>query len=197
MAPSIRAGPTGRERVVGLVIIVEGQADLLEVVDALAAASGLRAAWTAGRSRAIRTAMIAITTSSSISVKPRRVRDCMHVPPIREGMTGQNEGVYNRTSQENFARGVYKLCGESLRFDALVAISLDGNGINMNGTHFSMRFTFHKASKIFVSQRKHLLNEHWNGEMFQKNNISHDRASANEAMGMATSPEIEYPAEDW
>ena len=30
-----------------------------------------RAAWTAGRSRAIRTAMIAITTSSSISVNPR------------------------------------------------------------------------------------------------------------------------------
>src|SRR5581483_11814028 len=31
-----------------------------------------RAAWTAGNSRAIKTAMIAITTSSSISVKPRR-----------------------------------------------------------------------------------------------------------------------------
>src|SRR6516165_1201308 len=30
-----------------------------------------RAAWTAGRSRAIRTAMMAITTRSSISVKPR------------------------------------------------------------------------------------------------------------------------------
>src|SRR6185312_5735533 len=33
-----------------------------------------RADWTAGRSRAINTAMIAITTSSSISVKPERVR---------------------------------------------------------------------------------------------------------------------------
>src|SRR5579883_1143381 len=31
-----------------------------------------RAAWTAGKSRAINTAMIAITTNSSISVKPRR-----------------------------------------------------------------------------------------------------------------------------
>src|SRR5437660_12026573 len=31
-----------------------------------------RAAWTAGRSKAIRTAMIAITTSSSINVKARR-----------------------------------------------------------------------------------------------------------------------------
>ncbi len=30
-----------------------------------------RAAWTAGKSSAISTAMIAITTSSSISVKPR------------------------------------------------------------------------------------------------------------------------------
>src|SRR3954469_20061528 len=33
-----------------------------------------RAAWTAGNSRAIRTAMIAITTSSSISVNPRDLR---------------------------------------------------------------------------------------------------------------------------
>src|SRR5205823_7867037 len=34
-----------------------------------------RAAWTAGSSRAIRTAMIAMTTSSSISVNPRRRAD--------------------------------------------------------------------------------------------------------------------------
>src|SRR5947209_3422282 len=41
-----------------------------------------RAAWTAGRSRAIRTAMMAITTRSSISVKPRaaRVRKLMDAP---------------------------------------------------------------------------------------------------------------------
>src|SRR4051812_46438653 len=32
-----------------------------------------RAAWTAGRSRPIRTAMMAMTTSSSISVNPRRI----------------------------------------------------------------------------------------------------------------------------
>ena len=35
-----------------------------------------RAAWTAGKSKAIRTAMIEITTSNSISVNPfRRVRE--------------------------------------------------------------------------------------------------------------------------
>src|SRR4051794_19105611 len=33
-----------------------------------------RAAWTAGKSRAIRTAMMAMTTSNSIRVNPRRVR---------------------------------------------------------------------------------------------------------------------------
>src|SRR5262249_43354604 len=42
----------------------------LLVQDMRAAAS--RTFWTAGRSRPMRTAMIAITTSSSISVKPRR-----------------------------------------------------------------------------------------------------------------------------
>ena len=34
-----------------------------------------RAAWTAGSKRAIKTAMMAMTTSSSISVKPRRFSD--------------------------------------------------------------------------------------------------------------------------
>src|SRR3954466_16264436 len=42
---------------------------------ALRAAS--RAAWTAGSSRAIRTAMIAMTTSSSIRVKAREDRETM------------------------------------------------------------------------------------------------------------------------
>jgi hypothetical protein len=54
---------------------VEGQADLLEVVDALAAARGLAGLCTAGNSRAIRTAMMAMTTSNSISVKPARRAD--------------------------------------------------------------------------------------------------------------------------
>src|ERR1700677_3342513 len=46
-----------------------------------------RAAWTAGKSRAIRTAMIAITTSNSISVNPRRFRWNMR-PPGLEGSRG-------------------------------------------------------------------------------------------------------------
>src|SRR5215468_2201381 len=40
----------------------------------LARAAALRTFWTAGRSRPIRIAMIAITTSSSISVNPGRLR---------------------------------------------------------------------------------------------------------------------------
>ena len=55
-------------------VIVQGQADLLQVVDTLARRAASRAAWTAGNSRAIRTAMIAITTSNSISVNAFRPR---------------------------------------------------------------------------------------------------------------------------
>jgi hypothetical protein len=58
---------------------VQGEADLLEVVRALGAASASRAACTAGNSKAIKTAMIAITTKSSMSVKPRRIRFRMGV----------------------------------------------------------------------------------------------------------------------
>ena len=44
-----------------------------------------RAAWTAGSKRAINTAMIAITTNNSISVKARRVR-------LMEGISGMKMG---------------------------------------------------------------------------------------------------------
>ena len=53
-------------------VVVHRQPDLLQVVDALGAAGGLASAWTAGKRRPIRTAMIAMTTSNSISVNPRR-----------------------------------------------------------------------------------------------------------------------------
>jgi hypothetical protein len=49
---------------------VTGDADLLEVFDALRAAA-MRTFWTAGSRRPMRMAMIAITTSSSISVNAR------------------------------------------------------------------------------------------------------------------------------
>lgn len=47
---------------------VQCQSDLLEIVLTLSAAS--RACWTAGNKSEIKIAMIAITTSSSINVKP-------------------------------------------------------------------------------------------------------------------------------
>jgi hypothetical protein len=68
---------TDRIASVGTLIIGDGEGDWLEVVGALHAAS--RAACTAGNSRAIRTAMIAITTSNSIKVKPRRFRHMRHL----------------------------------------------------------------------------------------------------------------------
>ena len=74
-----------RQRPVDVVVVVKRQADLLEVVDALAPPGGLARAWTAGSSSAIRTAMIAMTTSNSISVKPRR---CISLPPTEKDDVG-------------------------------------------------------------------------------------------------------------
>ena len=69
-----------------LVVVVNGQADLLEVVDAVDPPRRLRADWTAGSKSAIKTPMIAITTKSSISVNPRP-RTAFMVPR-RAGSTG-------------------------------------------------------------------------------------------------------------
>ena len=60
----------GREGAEAALVVVQGQADLLQVVGALARRAASRAACTAGSSSAISTAMIAITTSNSIRVKP-------------------------------------------------------------------------------------------------------------------------------
>ncbi len=54
-----------------LVVAMHRQADLLEIVDALCARAASRADCTAGSNTAIKTAMIATTTSNSINVKPR------------------------------------------------------------------------------------------------------------------------------
>ena len=53
-------------------VVLHGEAQLLEVVDALGTPGGFMRDWTAGSSRAMSTAMMAITTSSSINVKARR-----------------------------------------------------------------------------------------------------------------------------
>ena len=58
------------ERPERLVVIVRGQPDLLEVVQALRPPRRLAPDWTAGSKRAISTAMMAMTTKSSIRVKP-------------------------------------------------------------------------------------------------------------------------------
>ncbi len=54
---------------------MSGQRKLLQVVDALARRAASRADCTAGRSSEIKTAMMAMTTSSSISVKPLVIED--------------------------------------------------------------------------------------------------------------------------
>src|SRR5271166_4824281 len=55
----MRIDTSRRQDVGGRDVVVQGQSDLLEVVDALGATRGFAAAWTAGKSRAIRTEMIA------------------------------------------------------------------------------------------------------------------------------------------
>src|SRR5215207_11497977 len=54
-------------------------------------AAASRTFWTAGSSRPMRMAMMAITTSSSISVNPRRSCDDLDMdePPIYKGVTGR------------------------------------------------------------------------------------------------------------
>ena len=49
-------------------VVVQRQPQLLEIVDALNAPSRFAPDWTAGNKSAIKTAMIAITTNSSINV---------------------------------------------------------------------------------------------------------------------------------
>lgn len=61
-----------REQQTAIVVVVQSESNLFEVVLARRAAS--RAACTAGSKRATRTAMIAITTSNSMIVKPCRRR---------------------------------------------------------------------------------------------------------------------------
>ena len=52
---------------------MDGEPDLLEVVGALGPPGGLAGGLDGGQQQCDRTAMIAITTSNSIKVKPRRV----------------------------------------------------------------------------------------------------------------------------
>src|SRR5262249_55905329 len=52
------------------------RANCLRLFRHCARAAASRTFWTAGKSRPIKTAMMAITTSNSISVKPRRVFEC-------------------------------------------------------------------------------------------------------------------------
>ena len=74
--------PEGGKEPVEAFVVEQAKTDLLEVVGALGAASGLAPTARPARSSAIKTAMIAITTKSSIKVKAGRpdgdlVRSCI------------------------------------------------------------------------------------------------------------------------
>src|SRR3954466_8354690 len=76
-----------------------GMPSCLRLLEQLMRAAASRTFWTAGRSRPIRIAMIAITTKSSMRVKPARVRLLtMANPPRRdEGNFGGRSGRPWRT----------------------------------------------------------------------------------------------------
>ena len=61
-----------REAILLRMVVVHRQADLLEVIGALVRRAASRADCTAGSRSAIRTEMMAMTTRSSMSAKPRR-----------------------------------------------------------------------------------------------------------------------------
>ena len=65
---------TGREVSIAAGIIMYGKSQLFEMVFTLGAAGGFPGLLDGGSNRAIRMAMMAITTSNSIRVKPRLVR---------------------------------------------------------------------------------------------------------------------------
>ena len=68
-----------------LFIIVGRERELLQVVDALRTPSRPRGRTAPpGKSSEIKTAMMAITTSNSMSVKPRRLRDTILDSPSSE-----------------------------------------------------------------------------------------------------------------
>ena len=77
-----RHGPQGKN-LVGTFVVGEGQAELFQVVGALGTPGRLRADCTAGNNSAIKTAMMAMTTSSSISVKPLTRRGGIRSYPSR------------------------------------------------------------------------------------------------------------------
>ena len=83
-------GPV-RKDAVRFVIAVQGQADLLQIVDALRTGGPPRGRPAPpGKSKAMRTPMIVMTTSNSTRVKPlgRRIRifrSLIERPPFRRG----------------------------------------------------------------------------------------------------------------
>ena len=70
-------------------IVMQGDAKLLQIISALRAAGGFAAAWTAGSKRAIKMLIIAMTTSNSIIVNAGR---------IGSGVLGLASGVKGRGS---------------------------------------------------------------------------------------------------
>ena len=78
------------------VVVVHGEADLLELLMHWDRRAASRADCTAGSRREIRTAIMAITTSSSISVKPRRV-PLSSMAPLSNLMPARNP-VRGRTA---------------------------------------------------------------------------------------------------
>src|SRR3979490_1555264 len=84
-----------------------------------------RAAWTAGNSRAIRTAMMAMTTSNSIKVNPRRlsrINPAPHDMVRRVGAVSRpgQEMVSESAGVDDFAAGLGPQCGIGAQVDTVL-----------------------------------------------------------------------------
>ena len=95
----------GREPVVAVVVVVQRQSDLRLLLHFMRLAAS-RTFWTAGSSSPIKTAMIAITTNSSISVNAWRAR-----PPAVKRLRRRTKDDAHGTDP---LRGVTELPGRAL-----------------------------------------------------------------------------------
>ncbi len=88
-------------------VVVQGQADLLQVVDALDAPGRLACGLDGGQKQGDQTAMMAMTTSSSISVKARRMPArfswrclSMKIKLVRVADTSHVASCYDRVKED-------------------------------------------------------------------------------------------------
>ena len=142
--------PRRRADVVVGDVLVDRQADLLQVVGALRPPAASRADCTAGKSRPISTAMIAITTSSSIK------RECTSVPAHHEstpsvpsprgfrsspGIAGFPEPDYQKPEPPGKPQAIFMVAGHCHQ----------SGGLNLVGSRGSFEFRVCFVTRVAIN----------------------------------------------